>query len=274
MGILTIGVVTKPFDFERQQKMNTALKGIAEMRKHVDALIIIPNQRLLKINEQAMTATSAFAMVDDVLYKVVKSISELLNNTSYMNVDFADLESVLKDSGDAHIAIGTGTGDDKAEEAVQQIINSPLLETTIDNAGKILVHVTMSEDTILTDLDVVIDKLTAAAHPDVEVISGCEVVSDMKDTIIVTVVATSFMDSPGIAGKNSARAATPDTSNFFATGPINSGQTQQLHDARNVFGSGIETSRVEPLDKFITQNLDSSTPDDDPFQALQEIFKK
>jgi cell division protein FtsZ len=272
MGILTIGVVTKPFDFERQQKMNTALKGIAEMRKHVDALIIIPNQRLLTINEQAITANAAFEMVDNVLYKVVKSISELLNNTSYMNVDFADLESVLKDSGDAHIAIGTGSGDNKAEEAVQQVINSPLLETSIDNAGKILVHVTMSEDTILTDLNVVIDKLTAAAHPDVEVISGCELVSELKDTIIVTVVATSFRDDSGIV-RNAPQSA-GDTSKFFSTEPINVGSTQQLQDAQSLFaGSGIEGQRLDPLDKFITQNLDSGN-EDDPYQALEEIFRK
>jgi cell division protein FtsZ len=266
LGILTIGVVTKPFDFERQQKMNAALKGIAEMRKHVDALIIIPNQKLLSVNEQGMNIKAAFEMVDNVLYKVVKSISELLNNTSYINVDFADLESVLKDSGDAHIAIGTGTGDDKAEEAVQQIINSPLLETSIDNAGKILVHVTMSNDSDLTDMDAVIDKLTAAAHPDVEVISGCELVEDMKDTLIVTVVATSFQ------GSGSGRAA-QTSSKFFVSEPINSGNTQQLQDARSVFaaGAGEATRSDDSLGRFITQNLDI---DDDPYQALEEIFRK
>ncbi|MCL2036831.1 MAG: cell division protein FtsZ [Oscillospiraceae bacterium] len=263
MGVLTIGVVTKPFDFERQQKMNTALKGIAEMRKHVDALIIIPNQSLLKINEQAINAKTAFEMVDNVLYKVVKSISELLNNTSYMNVDFADLESVLKDSGDAHIAIGEASGDNKAEEAVQQVINSPLLETSINNAGKILVHVTMSEDTILTDLDVVIDKLTAAAHPDVEVISGCEIDSERKDTMIVTVVATSFRVDSGIP----AKPAVPQ----YSTEPINTGKTQQLQEAHSVFATGGAT-RGDPLDQFITQNLESS--DADPYQALEEIFRK
>ncbi|MCL1866647.1 MAG: cell division protein FtsZ, partial [Oscillospiraceae bacterium] len=203
---------------------------------------------------------------DNVLYKVVKSISELLNNTSYINVDFADLESVLKDSGDAHIAIGTGTGDDKAEEAVQQIINSPLLETSIDNAGKILVHVTMSNDSDLTDMDAVIDKLTAAAHPDVEVISGCELVEDMKDTLIVTVVATSFQGS-------GATRAGQTSSKFFVSEPINSGNTQQLQDARSVFaaGAGEATRSDDSLGRFITQNLDI---DDDPYQALEEIFRK
>jgi cell division protein FtsZ len=251
--------------------MNTALKGIVEMRKHVDALIIIPNQKLLSINEKAINIKSAFEMVDDVLYKVVKSISELLNNTSYINVDFADLESVLKDSGDAHIAIGTATGDNKAEEAVLQIVNSPLLETSINNAGKMLVHITMSDDGILTDVDAVTDRLTEAAHPDVEVITGCELSSELKDTIIVTAVATSFRDSGGVAGR---AHGTPKSANQYKSEPIDKGSTQQLHDARSVFAAGNETPRGEPFDKFITQNLESTGLDDDPYQALEEIFRK
>jgi cell division protein FtsZ len=273
MGILTIGVVTKPFDFERQQKMNTALKGIVEMRKHVDALIIIPNQKLLTINEKAINIKAAFEMVDDVLYKVVKSISELLNNTSYINVDFSDLETVLKDSGVAHIAIGTASGEDKVEEAVSQIINSPLLETSIDNAGKMLVHILMSEDGILSDVDAIGDRLTVAAHPDVDIIIGCELTSELKDTIIVTVVATSFReDSNTRAGAHGGARAS--AVNQYKSEPIDVGSTQQLHDARSMF-TGAETPRGEPLDKFITQNLDSTgSLDDDPYQALEEIFRK
>ncbi|MCL1832349.1 MAG: cell division protein FtsZ [Oscillospiraceae bacterium] len=265
MGILTIGVVTKPFDFERQQKMNTALKGIVEMRKHVDALIIIPNQSLLKINEQAMNAKAAFEMVDDVLYKVVKSISEVLNTTSYMNVDFADLESVLKDSGDAHIAIGEGSGDNKAEDAVQQVINSPLLETSINNAGKMLVHITMSEDTILTDVDSIIAKLTEAAHPDVEVIPGCEIDANLKDTVIVTAVATSFRDDA-----HTRERSRKSHGERHKSEPIDTGNTQQLKDAQSIF----DTPRGEPqLDNYITQTL-SPLDDDDPYKDLEEIFRK
>jgi cell division protein FtsZ len=270
MDILTIGVVTKPFDFERQQKMNTALKGIVEMRKHVDALIIIPNQSLLKINEQAMNAKAAFEMVDDVLYKVVKSISEVLNTTSYMNVDFADLESVLKDSGDAHIAIGEGSGDNKAEDAVQQVINSPLLETSINNAGKMLVYITMSEDTILTDVDVINARLTEAAHPDVEVISGCEMNSDLKDTVMVIAVATSFRDDAGMSSRDRARKAPKSGGEQpqYKSEPINAGNTQQLQDVQSIF----DTPRGEPLDKFITQTL--AVEEDDPYQDLEKIFRK
>jgi len=255
MGILTIGVVTKPFDFERHQKMNTALKGIVEMRKHVDALIIIPNQKLLSINEKAINIKAAFDMVDDVLHRVVKSVSELLNNTSYINVDFADLESVLKDSGDAHIAIGKASGDSKVEDVVMQIVNSPLLETSIKNAGKMLVHITMSEDGILSDVEAIGARLTEEAHVDVEIITGCELVDEPKDTIMVTAVATSFRDGGGLAHGAPIQRQRSE--------PIETGKTQQLNEARSAF----------PDAKFITQNLDE-LGEDDPYQSLEEIFRK
>jgi cell division protein FtsZ len=263
MGILTIGVVTKPFEFERQQRMNAALKGIAEMRKYVDSLIIIPNQALLKINEQALNAKAAFEMVDDVLYKVVKSIAEVLNTTGQINVDFADLESILKDSGDAHIAIGIGTGDTKAEDAVQQVINSPLLETSINNAGKMLVYILMSVDAILTDVDVVCARLTEAAHPDVEVIVGYDIDNDLKDTVTVTVVATSFRDDSGVQPRRAAKKTEQ-----FKSEPIEAGSTQQLQDVQSLF----DTPRGEPLDSLFTQTLSPMADESDPYNDLEKIF--
>ncbi|MCL2634766.1 MAG: cell division protein FtsZ [Oscillospiraceae bacterium] len=283
MEILTIGVVTKPFDFERQQKMNTALKGIAEMRKHVDALIIIPNQKLLKINERAINAKAAFEMVDEVLYKVVKSISELLNTTSDVNVDFADLTAVLQNSGDAHIAIGLGTGDSKADEAVSQVINSPLLETSISNAGKILVHIAMSEDTLLQEVDLVVNKLTEAAHPDVEVTWGWKMDSELKDTIVVTAVATSFRDEPSLM-RRAEQVQQSQQQTVSSRQPVMAGnapQAQPQQEMRSIFSTQSETivtevqsEQVKPLDQFITQNLGDTPYDDDPYQALEEIFKK
>ncbi|MDR0197104.1 MAG: cell division protein FtsZ [Oscillospiraceae bacterium] len=273
--ILTIGVVTKPFDFERQQKMNTALKGIAEMRKHVDALIIIPNQKLLKINERAINSKAAFEMVDDVLYKVVNSISELLNTTSDVNVDFADLNAVLQDSGDAHIAIGTGTGDNKADDAVSQVINSPLLETSINNAGKILVHIAMSEDTLLQEVDLVVNKLTEAAHSDVEVTWGWKMDSSLKDTIVVTAVATSFRDEPSLAKRvESVQQKQPSQPK-----PANAERDERderafRHKAEREKPPETNEEGEKPLSQFITQNLSGNGFDDDPYQALEEIFKK
>ncbi|MDR1755283.1 MAG: cell division protein FtsZ [Eubacterium sp.] len=249
MGILTVGIVTKPFDFEREQKMNQALKGIAEMRKHVDALVIIPNQRLLKLNERALNFKQAFAMVDDVLYNVVRSISELLNNTATMNIDFADLRSTLESAGDAHIAIGVGMGDNKVDEAVQKIVNSPLLETSISNAGKVLVNVVMSEDTLLYEVDEVMNKITGAAHPDVEVIYGADYDSSLKDEMIVTIIATCF-----------------DNDNV-----IREVKVHKEKESDNFFEKD-EADESEPLDKLITQTLSANY--DDPFRDLDEIFKK
>jgi cell division protein FtsZ len=196
MGILTIGVVTKPFDFERSQKMNQAMKGIDEIRKHVDALVIIPNQKLLQLNEKALTMQQAFAMVDDVLHRSVKIVSDMINTTAIINVDFSDLSTIIRNAGDAHIAIGTGTGDKKVDEAVSQVVNSPLLETSIKNASRLLVYITLSQDALLTDVDDAMQAITRACDPDAEIITGANYgPPDMKDSITISVIATCFKDS-------------------------------------------------------------------------------
>ncbi len=197
MNILTVGVVTKPFDFERQYKMNLAMQGIAELRKYVDALIIIPNQKLLGLNEKNISMKVAYQMVDDVMYKAVKSISDIVNHDGMINIDFEDVKATLEGSGDAHMAIGHGNGLERAEEAVQQIVESPLLETSIKNAGKLLVNFVISEDTPLDDVDKVMNALTAAAVPDVQVIHGVDFSSELKDEMEITVIATSFRTNDG-----------------------------------------------------------------------------
>ncbi len=196
MGILTIGVVTKPFDFERSQKMNQAMKGIDEIRKHVDALVIIPNQKLLQLNEKALTMKDAFIMVDDVLRSSVKIVSDMINTTALINVDFSDLSTIIRNAGDAHIALGSGTGDKKVEEAVSQVVNSPLLETSIKNAGRLLVYITLSQDALMSDVDDAMQSITKACDPDAEIIIGANYgPDDMKDSIMISVIATCFKDS-------------------------------------------------------------------------------
>ncbi len=195
MGILTIGVVTKPFNFEREQKMNQAMKGIDEMRKHVDALVIIPNQRLLQLNEKQLTFQQAFVMVDDVLHRSVKIVSDMINTTAQVNVDFSDLSTIIRNAGDAHIAIGTGTGDKKVEEAVLQVVNSPLLETSIKNAERLLVYITLSQDALLSDVNDAVDAITKACGAGAEIIFGANYgAADMKDSIIISVIAASFKE--------------------------------------------------------------------------------
>ncbi len=246
MGILTIGVVTKPFEFEREQKMNQAMKGIDEMRKHVDALVIIPNQRLLKLNEKQLTFQQAFAMVDDVLLRSVKIVSDMVNKTSFINTDFSDLCTVVKDAGDAHIAIGMGSGDKKVDDAVQQVVNSPLLETSIANAGRLLVHVTISQDTLITDVDEAMKKITEASDPDAQIIIGANYGgSEMKDSMVISVIATCFKED------NGARVRTSETS---------------------AFGSEAPKSAPTDLAGIISQSDFGSS--DDTFGDLEELFKR
>ena len=207
MGILTIGVVTKPFDFERSQKMNQAMKGIDEIRKHVDALVIIPNQKLLQLNEKALTVPQAFLMVDDVLHRSVKIVSDMINTTALINVDFSDLSTIIRNAGDAHIAIGNGTGDKKVEEAVSQVVNSPLLETSIKNAGRLLVYITLSQDALMSDVDEAMQAITRACDPDAEIIIGANYgPADMKDSITISVIATCFKDAFDAPPENKSMA--------------------------------------------------------------------
>ena len=199
MGILTVGVVTKPFDFEREYKMNLALQGIAELRKNVDTLVIVPNQRLLSIREKNISMKAAYEMVDDVLLQAVKGISDLVNGAGFINIDFSDVKATLEKAGDAHMAIGHGKGENCAEQAVQEIITSPLLETSIKNAGKLLVNLRISEDTPLDVMNTVMNLLTESASPDVQVIHGVAFDEELDDEIIVTVIATCFQDDEGNA---------------------------------------------------------------------------
>ena len=197
-GILTVGVVTKPFNFEREYKMNLALQGIAELRQYVDALVIIPNEKLLGIKEKNISVKAAYAMVDDVLYQAVKGISDLVNVDGIVNIDFEDVKSTLEDAGDAHMAIGHGTGDNRAEQAFREIVESPLLETSIRNCGRLLVNFNISEETPLADVDKVMKMLTEAAAPGVQVIHGVSFTEDDSDCdMMITVIATAFTDEAG-----------------------------------------------------------------------------
>ena len=247
MGILTVGVVTKPFEFEREQKMNQAMKGIDEMRKHVDALVIIPNQRLLQLNEKQLTFQQAFIMVDDVLHRTVKIVSDMVNKTAVINVDFSDLSTIIKDAGDAHIAIGTGTGDKKVEEAVQQVVNSPLLETSIKNAGRLLTYITLSQDALMTDVNDAMQAITKACGADAEIIFGANYgPADMKDSITISVIATCFKEDAQVSAAPSV--------------------------ADEIIGSSVGASTGSSFADFLSGTKTLST-DDSGYSDLEAIFK-
>jgi cell division protein FtsZ len=194
MDILTVAVVTKPFLFEREQKMAQAERGIAELRKYVDSLIVIPNERLLVGLDKPLTMIQSFALADDVLKTGVKSISDLIVEEGYINLDFADVSTIMKDAGYAHMAIGHGTGKDKARDAANAVISSPLLETSISGAKRLLINIAMSEDILSSDVDAATKMITDTAAEGVEFIFGTAFKEDMQDEMTITVIAAGFDD--------------------------------------------------------------------------------
>ncbi len=192
MGILTVGVVTKPFAFEGRKKMEKAEKGIAELKDYVDALVVIPNAKLLEVSDRKLTMIESFAMSDEILHTAVKAIAEIVTVESYMNVDFADVESTLKNAGFAHMAVGRGSGKDKVQDALNGVISSPLLETSISGAKRLLLNVTFAPDVLLDDVNELAERIEQAAAPDVDIIFGSSPDESLDDTISVTVIAAGF----------------------------------------------------------------------------------
>ena len=171
-GILTVGIVTKPFAFEGTHRMKQAEAGIAELAQHVDSLIVIPNERLKYVSEQKITFANAFGIADDVLRQGVNSVTDLITMPAFINLDFADVTSVMKDAGHAHMGIGHASGKDKAEQAAKSAISSPLLETTITGAKGVIISITASPDITLEDVDTAAGIVRAQADEDANIIFG------------------------------------------------------------------------------------------------------
>ena len=197
LGILTVGVVTKPFRFEGMRRMKQAEGGINELRNKVDSLVIIPNERLKLATDQKITMLNAFEIADDVLQQAVQSISDLIKNTGFINLDFADVSAVMKDAGRAHMGVGRAAGKNKAEEAAKMAISSPLLETSINGAKGVLVNVTGSMDIGLEEVETAANLVQQAAHPDALIIFGAAFDDTLEDEIRVTVIATGFEEREG-----------------------------------------------------------------------------
>ncbi|NUM79946.1 cell division protein FtsZ [bacterium] len=190
LGALTIGIVTKPFNFEQPKRMNQALRGIEELRERVDTLIVIPNEKLLTVMAKNTPFMLAFKTADDVLYRATKGISDLISNTGYVNVDFADVKKVMSGAGDAIMGMGIGSGDKRCEEAVNQAIKSPLLEeTSIEGASGILLNLTCPPDFTLEEVEKISNLITSVAGDDADVIWGYAVDESLKDKVHVTVIA-------------------------------------------------------------------------------------
>ena len=211
MGILTVGVVTKPFRFEGMRRMRQAEGGIAELRDRVDSLVIIPNERLKLASDQKITMVNAFEIADDVLQQAVQSISDLIKNTGFINLDFADVSAVMENAGRAHMGVGRAAGKNKAEEAARMAISSPLLETSINGARGVLINVTGSVDIGLEEVETAANLVQEAAHPDANIIFGATFDESLEDEIRVTVIATGFDEATeyqvGVVNNITAAAA-------------------------------------------------------------------
>ena len=207
LGILTVGIVTKPFSFEGKRKMGLAEQGIANLLMHVDSLIVIPNARLKMISQEKITLMNAFQAADNVLRQGVESISALINVPAFINLDFADVRSIMKDAGYAHMGVGSAKGAGKAENAAKAAISSPLLETSIAGAHGVIINITSSPDIGLEDVETAAGLITQSAHPDANIIWGTAFDENLSDEMRVTVVATGFDNKSASDLRNSINNA-------------------------------------------------------------------
>ncbi len=249
-GILTVGVVTKPFGFEGRRRMQQAEKGIEELQGKVDSLVIIPNERLKHATDQKITFANAFEIADDVLRQAVQSISDLIRDTGFINLDFADVTAIMKNAGMAHMGVGRAAGKGKAEEAARMAISSPLLETSIHGARGVLINVTGSMDIGLEEVEQAASLVQDAVHPDALTIFGATFDESMDDEIRVTVIATGFAD-----GKSAAAAAPVEEKKAAESKP------------------GIEPINYEE-DKAAAEAEKKAEEEDDPFADIFKIFNR
>ena len=192
LGALTVGIVTKPFSFEGKKRMEQAITGLDELKKHVDTLIVIPNDRLRELIDKSTPMLEAFREVDNILHRGVQSISDLIAITGLVNLDFADVKAVMKDRGNALIGIGVGSGENRAVEAAKQAVSSPLLETSINGATDAIINVTGGSSLTLFEVEEAAEVIRSAANTDINTIFGAVINENLNDEVIITVIATGF----------------------------------------------------------------------------------
>ena len=275
-GLLTVGVVTKPFKFEGKRRMDQANAGIKELLGRVDSLLIIPNDRLKNATDQKVTLANAFEIADDVLLQAVTSISGLIKNTGFINLDFADVTCIMKNAGFAHMGVGHAAGKGKAEEAARMAVSSPLMETSINGARGVLINITGSEDMDLDDVETAANLVQEAAHPEANIIFGASFDENLEDEIRVTVIATGFDDS----GVNAAAPAAPAAANPFA--PVRpvaapAARPQGLFTGAAEKAAAAATP-VVPVAPVMPAAPAAETPaaapaaEEDPFDSIFKIF--
>ena len=249
MGILTVGVVTKPFWFEGRRRMQQAESGIEELQNRVDSLVVIPNDRIKHVTDQKITFANGFQISDDVLRQALLSITELIGKPGFINLDFADVTTVMKGAGLAHMGVGSAAGKGKAEEAARLAISSPLLETSINGAKGVLVSITGSSDIGLDDVEAAAAMVQQAVHPDANTIFGAAFDESMDDEIRVTIIATGFDEKKG------ANAVTVSG----MQGAMNGGSSKEKFDDLLLRPQTEEEKKAD---------------DKDPFEDILRIFDR
>ena len=253
-GSLTVGVVTKPFKFEGKRRMDQALAGISSLLGKVDSLLIIPNDRLKYATDQKVTLANAFEIADDVLRQAVTSISDLIKNTGFINLDFADVTTIMKDAGLAHMGVGHAVGKGKAEEAAKMAVASPLMETSINGAHGVLINVTGSEDMGLEDVETAANLVQEAAHPDANIIFGATFDNTLDDEIRVTVIATGFEDAkPAGVQEQPAQQSKP---------------AQQ----GGLYSNARQQAAAAPAQPKAEEEAAPAAKDEDPYDTIFKIF--
>jgi len=217
LGVLTVGVVTKPFTFEGRKRMVQAEKGIQQLKENVDTLVIIPNDRLLQVIQKNTSIVESFKMADDILKQGVKGISDLIAVPGLVNLDFADVKTIMANTGIAHMGIGHATGENRAEEAAKQAIHSPLLETSIEGARGVLLNITGGADLGLLEVNAAAELVQKSADPEANIIFGAVIDENMSDELMITVIATGF--DRGLGSINIPTAKKPEFTSFFGSKP-------------------------------------------------------
>ena len=205
IGALTVGIVTKPFGFEGSRRLQAAERGIQGLAEEVDTLIVVPNNRLLSVLDKQTSMVDAFRVADDVLRQGVQGISDLITLPGLINLDFADVRTIMSDAGNALLGIGMGTGDKRAIDAAEKATSSPLLETTLEGARGILLSITGGRDLSLWEVNEAAKAVQEAAHPEANIIFGAMLDEKLEDEVWITVVATGYTESRGAARRPSAR---------------------------------------------------------------------
>ncbi len=267
MGCLTIGIVTKPFGFEGRKRMSVAIQGLEELKPYVDTLIAIPNDKLLYIVDKNTPYLDAFREADNVLRQGVQGITEIIAVPGVVNVDFADVKTVMKDKGTALMGIGIAGGENRAIEAARAAIRSPLLETSINGATDAIVNITSGFDASLYEINEIIEEIQKSSTTDINVIYGSAINSDLQDEIIVTVIATGFSEDPLFKDMTIQRAEEkteqPSPVEEVFNRPSRSQKKEKAKKQKNV-------KETEPLKKTIEED----TEDIQIPSWLKERFKK